>query len=428
MSRLSSLASTIGVLAVLVSFGFADDPKKAPTQDWPQFRGPNRDGISPSKGLLKEWPKDGPTVLWKSEPIGIGYSSLSLVGDRIYTMGDDKDSSYVFALERSTGKKLWSTKVGKSGGNYSGTRCTPTVDGDRVYAIGQFGDLVCLKSDSGQEVWRKNFNKDFKGKSGGWNYTESPLIDGDKLVCTPGGEKAGAIVALNKNTGEMIWQSDFGETAGYSSMVITEAGGVRQYIQLLSQGVAGVSAKDGKVLWRYGKEDKHFAGNTANIPTPIVLGDNVYCAAGYGRGAGLLKLTSEGGDVKVEEVYFKKELSNKHGGVIVVGDYAYCDREDGGGPECIEWKTGKVMWKKEGRVQGSGSASLTYADGLLYIHFANGYVALADADPKLKQYTEKSSFKIPNSDKESWSHPVVVDGKLYVRDKEVLWCYDVTAK
>ncbi len=430
MSRLFSMAGVLSALAILTSFAFAADATKAP--DWPQFRGPKRDGVSTDKGLLKEWPKDGPPLVWKSDPIGIGFSSVAIVGDRIYAMGDEKDSSFVFGLERSTGKKIWSSKVGKPGGQYTGTRCTPTVDGDRVYAIGQFGDLVCLESATGKEVWRKNFDKDFKGHSGGWNYTESPLVDGDNLICTPGGQKKGAIVALNKKTGDLIWESDFGETAGYSSMVITEAGGVRQYVQLLSQGIASVSAKDGKLLWRYGtasKDDnKHFAGNTANIPTPVVLGDYIYSAAGYGRGAGLLKLSSDGGGIKADEVYFKKELSNKHGGVIVVGDYAYCDREDGGGPECIEWMTGKVMWKKEGDVKGGGSASITYADGLLYIHFANGYVALADADPKLKKYTEKSTFKIPNGKDNSWAHPVVVGGKMYLRDKEVLWCYDVSAK
>ena len=292
MSRLFSMASVIGALAILVSFGVAADTKTVPapekkTTDWPQFRGPKRDGLSTDKGLLKEWPKDGPALVWKSEPIGIGFSSVSIVGDRIYTMGDEKDSSYVYVLDRNTGKKLWSTKVGKSGGNYSGTRCTPTVDGDYVYALGQFGDLVCLEADSGKEVWRKDFKKDFKGNSGGWNYTESPLVDGDNLICTPGGDKSGALVALNKKTGDVIWESDFGETAGYSSMVIADIGGVRQYIQLLSQGIAGISAKDGKLLWRYGKDNKHFAGNTANIPNPIVLGDQIFISAGYGRGGGL---------------------------------------------------------------------------------------------------------------------------------------------
>jgi outer membrane protein assembly factor BamB len=427
MSRLCRIGSLL-MLAASSSFSLCAPAPTVSQSDWPQFRGPKRDGLSADIQLLKEWPKDGPKLLWQSEPIGIGYSSVSLVGDRIFTMGDDKDSSYVYALDRNTGKKLWSTKVGKPGGNYSGTRCTPTVDEDLVYAIGQFGDLVCLKADSGEEVWRKDFKKDFKGSSGGWNYTESPLVDGDKLLCTPGGQKSAAIVALNKKTGELIWQADFGETAGYASMVTADVAGVRQYIQLLSQGIAGVSAKDGKLLWRYGKEKEHFAGNTANIPTPVVLGEYIYCAAGYGRGAALLKLSSEGGDIKAEEVYFKKELSNKHGGVIVIGDYAYCDREDGGGPECIEWKTGKVIWKKDKRISGSGSASLTYADGHLYIHFANGYVSLAEANPKLKSYEEKGTFKIPNSDKESWAHPVVAGGRLYLRDKDTLWCYDVSAK
>ena len=428
MSRLISMASVIGALAILVSFGVAADTKTVPapekkTMDWPQFRGPKRDGLSTDKGLLKEWPKDGPALVWKSEPIGIGFSSVAVVGDRLFTMGDDKDSSYVYALDRKTGKKLWSAKVGKPGGNYAGTRCTPTVDGDYVYALGQFGDLVCLDAADGKEKWRKTFGKDFNGKAGGWNYTESLLIDGDRLVCTPGGDKA-AMVALNKANGDVIWMADLKETAGYSSIVVAEIGGVRQYVQLLSQDVVGVDAKDGKILWRYGKN--RIGGNTANIPNPIVLGDQIFISAGYGRGGGLVKIANDGSEFKAEEVYFDKQLNNRHGGVVIVGDYAYGDTDNSGKIWCAEWKTGKVKWKKDARTQGNGSAAIVYADGNLYIRYDNGYVALVPATPD--GYKETSVFKIPNSSNQSWSHPVVVGGKLYLREKDVVWCYDVTAK
>jgi hypothetical protein len=430
MSRLSFPASFV-VLACC-AFAFPAPPAKETAADWPQFRGPKRDAVSTETGLLKEWPKDGPELVWKSEFVGRGMASVAVVGDRVFTTGDDNKgkSSFVYALDRKTGKQLWAAKLGKPGGNTAeGTRGTPTVDGELLYAIGQHGELVCLKAASGEEVWRKDLKKDFKGEVGGWQYCESPLVDGDHLICTPGGSQA-AIVALNKKTGELVWSSDFAETAGYSSMVVTEAGGVRQYVQLLRHGIASVSAKDGKLLWRYQAEPKKgkFYENTANIPSPVVLGEYVYCAAGYGRGAGLVKLSKDGDAVKAEEVYFKDNLTNKHGGVVVVGDYAYSDRDEGGGVQCVEWKTGKVVWKTDKDKEGSGSAAIIYADGHLYVHYANGYVALVAADPTMKTYAEKSCFKLANGDHNSWSHPVVVGGRLYVREKETVWCYDVKAK
>jgi outer membrane protein assembly factor BamB len=326
------------------------------------------------------------------------------------------------ALGRADGKNLWETKVGKPGGNYAGTRCTPTVDGGLVYALGQFGDLVCVEAATGAEKWRRNFAKDFKGRSGGWNYTESPLIDGEKLICTPGGPEA-TLVALDKKTGEVIWKSALGDTAGYSSAVVSTAGGIRQYVQLTANGVVGVSAKDGKLLWRYEKLGR----NVANIPTPIILGDQVFCTAGYGKGGALLTLSRDGDGIKVKEEYYTRDLGNRHGGVVIVGDYAYGDRDQNGTPWCAEWKTGKVKWQRDRRKgKGNGSAAVTYADGNLYVRYSNGYVSLVPAGPD--GYEEKGSFKIPNGDRNSWAHPVVIGGRLYLREKGVLWCYDVKAK
>jgi outer membrane protein assembly factor BamB len=440
MSRLFSWCSLFALLAAacpltacaaLIALTAAD--LKNPEPDWPKFRGPKGDGISGDTGLLKKWPKDGPPLLWQSEPVGIGFSSVSMAGTRIFTMGDDKGSSWVFGLDRNTGKKHWSAKVGKAGGSYSGTRGTPTVYGELVYALGQFGDLVCLEAATGTEKWRKSFAKDFDGRHGSWQYTESPLVDGDKLVCTPGGQKKGAMVALDKKTGSVIWESDFGETAGYASVVITEAGGLRQYVQLLSGGVASVAAQDGRLLWRYhmtGKDSKklYFAGNTANIPNAVVLGDYILAGAGYGPGgAGLMKLSAGGSGVKEEEVYFKREMKSRHGGYVVVGDYVYADTDNSGHPFCAEWKTGKIRWTRKDEGGGKGSVAVVYADGRLYMRYENGYVALVEASPEA--YKEISAFKIPNSGtSQSWSHPVVVGGKLYLREKDILWCYDVKAK
>jgi outer membrane protein assembly factor BamB len=431
LRRILSLAVALVAVPVTSLLLAAPAPPRPPAAEWPQFRGPKRDGVSAETGLLKEWPTNGPALLWQSEFVGAGVASVAVVGDRVFTTGDDKKAgaSFVYALDRKTGKQVWSAKLGgEIGGKMAeGTRGTPTVDGEYVYALGQFGDLVCLEIQSGKEVWRRHLKKDFNGVAGPWQYAESLLVDGDKVICTPGGQKA-TMAALDRKTGAVVWEASIGDAAGYSSPVVAEFGGVRQYVQLLAKGVAAVSAKDGKLLWRYGTQMDRFGGSAANVTTPVVLGKELFCAAGYNRGGGLIKLSRlDNQEIKADEVYFKKELSNKHGGVVVVGDYAYGDQEETGMPQCFEWKTGNVVWKRQQRTQGTGSAAITYADGRLYVRYANGFVALVDADPKGK-YEEKGNFKVPNSDKNSWSHLVVAAGCLYVREKETVYCYDVKAK
>jgi outer membrane protein assembly factor BamB len=400
---------------------------KAASKDWPTFRGVNRDGLSTEKGLLKTWPPTGPAMFWKeaAKGIGEGFSSVSVFGDKVFTMGDVGDSSFTFALERATGKKLWEAKVGRSGapGGYKGTRCTPTVDEELVYALGQGGELVCLQAADGKEVWRKDFRKDFGGSVGGWGYSESPLIDGEKLLCTPGGKDA-TIVALNKKSGEVIWKCGIPkERAEYASMAIAEVGGIRHYVQLLQYNVVGVAAKDGKLLWNYTK----LGDNTANVPTPLVKGDLVFVAAGYGKGGALLKLAAgSDGSVKATEVYYSGELKNRHGGVVLIGKHIYGDKDDSGNPWCADFMTGKTVasWKKQSK--GSGSMSIAYADGFLYCRYQNGIVALVEASPN--GYRETGSFKIQNTKGPSWPHPVVVDGKLYLREQDMLWCFNVKGK
>jgi outer membrane protein assembly factor BamB len=309
---------------------------------------------------------------------------------------------------------FYSAKVGKSGDNLG---CTPTVDGNRVYAIGQQGDIVCVDDASGAVVWRKNFMTDFGGACGGWSYTESPLVDGDGVVCTPGAKNA-LVVALDKRTGAVLWKcpSPFGDsTAGYSSIVVARSGTTKHYVQLTAGGVLGVDPATGKLLWSYDR----LGNNTANIPTPIVLKNEVLCVAGYGKGGALLQLPT--GDEKVKEVWFNRELTNKHGGLVAVGDYVYGDFDDTGRPFCAEIKTGKIVWRKQDRGPGRGSAAVTYADGHLYFRFDNGYMALVEASPT--GYNEISTFKIPGSGSASWAHPVVVGGRMYLREQDALYCY-----
>lgn len=396
--------------------------------EWPQWRGPRRDGISTETGLLKEWSADGPPVAWQIKGLGKGYSSVAIAGGKIFTMGRRGASEFLIALDLEGGSELWATDAGDA----SHSNCTPTIDGELVYALGRKGDLVCAQASDGKEVWRKNFGKDFGGRMmSGWGYSESPLVDGNGLVCTPGAQDS-AIAMLNKKTGEVIWKAGMPEDigrrgkdgSGYSSIVISEACGVRQYVQLTGRGVISVRAKDGKTLWGYNR----VANGTANIPTPIVKGDHVFCSSGYGTGSALLKLTRSGDDFEVEEVYFKngKEMQNHHGGMILLGDYIYCGHgHNQGFPLCIEMLTGKVAWKP-GRGAGTGSAAIVFADDHLYFRYQNGVMALIEADPS--SYQLKGQFDIAIKNGNSWPHPVIASGKLYLRDQDELVCYDIRAK
>ena len=390
--------------------------------DWPQFRGPNRDDVSTETGLLKTWPENGPPLAWTAKGLGGGFSSITVVGDRVFTLGNQKGVTQLVALERDSGKLAWTSPVGPAGGNLG---CTPTVSGDRVYALGQQGDLVCIDT-AGKRVWQRNLKKEFGGEVGGWAYCESPLVDGDRVIVTPGGKDA-TLVALNKANGETLWKCpialpDNRSEAGYSSVVVTKVGDVRHYVQLINGGLVGVSL-DGKLLWKY----ERLGPNTANVPTPIVFGDSVYCSVGYGKGGALLQLKAEGKGVTAKEVYFKQELTNKHGGVVKVGDRLYGDTDDSGRPFCADVQTGKVLWKrKDTDGEGRGSASVTSADGKLYFHYTNGWVALVEADGTA--YKEVGGFQVPKRDGESWSHPVVSGGRLYLREGDFLYCYDIREK
>jgi len=390
--------------------------------DWPQWRGPNRDAISKESGLLKEWPASGPRLVWKAAGLGSGYSTVAVVGERIYTTGDRPDANYLVALNRADGKILWSAKLGgKAGapgwGGFAGPRATPTVDGDLVFAVDQWGEMACFNAGDGKELWRKNFTTDFGGARPEWGFSESPLVDGDRVMVTPGGSR-GAIVALDKKTGAMIWQSrEFTDAAHYSSLILVNWGGVRQVIQLTADSVAGVAVADGKLLWRAVRK-----GRTAVIPTPIFDSGLVYVTSGYGVGCNLFKVTEAGGKFSVEQLYENKVMQNHHGGAIKIGDYVY-GHSDGRGWTCQDFKTGEVKWQEKSKL---GKGSLVFADGRFYLRQEDkqGTVALIEASPE--GYKELGRFDQPDrSSKNSWPHPVVAGGRLYLRDQDILLCYDV---
>jgi outer membrane protein assembly factor BamB len=400
-----------GLLAVSVAGAGAGD--------WPQWRGEKRDGHSTDKGLLKQWPQGGPKLLWKSKGLGGGFSSVSVAQDRIFTMGDASDSGYVYALNEKDGKQIWAAKVGRTegGGGYPGPRCTPTVDRDIVVAVGQHGDLVCLETKSGRENWRKSMQKDFGGKMmSGWGYSESPLVDGDRVVVTPGG-KDGAMVALDRKSGKELWRcADFKDQAAYSSIMIAEIAGVRQYVQLTGSSVVGVAPNDGRLLWQATRK-----GQTAVIPNPIIHQDHVYVTSGYGVGCNLFKISKSGDKFSAEEVYANKVMVNHHGGVIRVGEHLY-GYSDGKGWTCQQFKSGDSLWAEKKLDKGA----IAYADGHLYLRGerGKGTIVLIEATPKA--FVEKGRFDQPDrTDQQSWPHPVIANGRLYIRDQDTLLCYDV---
>ena len=390
--------------------------------DWPQWRGPERRNQSQETNLLREWPKDGPPLAWKIDNLGRGFSGVAVAGGRVYTIGDEGDDSFLRCLEEKDGKTVWSTKIGRAGesGRYYGPRSTPAVDGGHVYALAREGELVCLDTKDGKEVWRKHLRTDFGGSLPRWGYAESVLVDENRVVCTPGAQN-GTLIALNKMTGETLWRTKgWTDAAHYSSPVRAEIHGIPQYVQMTADSVAGVGVADGKLLWRAERK-----GKTAVIPTPLVQDNLVFVSSGYGVGCNLFQIDKAGNALTAKEVYSGKQIVNHHGGMVLLDGYVY-GVDDSGSLKCIEMKSGKEAWSNP-CVRSKGS--LTLADGRLYVRSEarDGTIALVEASPAA--YRETGRFNQPDRSRDnSWPHPVVANGKLYIRDQGVLLCYDVRAK
>jgi outer membrane protein assembly factor BamB len=390
--------------------------------DWPQWQGPDRTRISKETGLLKEWPAGGPRVIWTANGLGSGYGSMAVAGDRVFLQGARGPNSAVIALNRADGKEVWSKVLGPIETRMrtergAGPRGTPTVDidgADRLYVLTENGDLACLKTD-GSMVWQRNILKDFGGAQLQWLISESPLIDGPHVVVSPGGPGAG-MVKLDKMTGKTVWTSkELSDSAAYSSITAADVQGVRTYMTFTDTAGVGVRASDGKLMFRY----PNAANRTANVATPVYSNNKVFFTSAYGTGGGLLDLTVQNGEVAAKEVYFTREMRNHHGGVVLVDGYLY------GFSDliltCLEFTTGKLMW----RDRSVGKGSVTYADGHLYIQGETNMVGLAEATPS--GYREKGRFEIPDKGMPSWAHPVVSDGRLYVRNQDTLLVYDIKA-
>ena len=386
--------------------------------DWPQWRGPDRNGISKETGLLSQWPRSGPPVAWSAAMLGAGYGSISVQGDRVYVQGMRNRQSVVSTLNRADGKLVWVRILGPAGDNDRGPgpRSTPTIDGDRVYALSETGDLACLRVADGSVIWQRNILKDFRGSNPYWLLSESPLIDGNLVIVTPGGRGAG-VVALDKMSGMTVWTSkDLSDGAGYASPIVADVGGVRTIMTFTADAGVGVRASDGKLMWR----NSTAANGTANIATPVYSDGKVFFTSSYGAGAALLGLRASGGEVRAQEIYSTRDMKNHHGGVVLVNGYIYGFNDSI--LTCLEFASGKMVW----RDRSVGKGAISYADGHLYILSEDNIVGLVEATPA--GYREKGRFSIADQGLPSWAHPVVSGGRLYIRNQGTLTSYDVRAR
>ena len=381
--------------------------------EWPQWRGPNRDGISKETGLLKQWPTGGPPLVWTAKGAGTGYSSLAVTGGRIFTMGVRGEREYIIAFDVATGKEVWATA---NGGAYrdsrgDGPRGTPTIDGAQLYALGGNGDLSCLETSSGRVVWTMNVLKKFGGSNTKWGISESPLVVGEKVLVNAGGPDA-SVIALNKKDGSLIWKSQ-SDAPGYSSAMLATVGPTTHVVVVTDQRAVGLDLKDGKLLWSY----KKAFNDVANVATPVIRGNRVFLSSDYGTGAGLVEIKA---DNTAQEVYFTKDMRNHHSSSILIGDYLY--GFSSGILTAMKFDTGEVAW----RDRSVGKGSLVYADGYLYAFSENGVVGLVEATPT--GYVEKGRFRIQQDSLPTWTHPVIAGGRLYLRDQNTIYAYDVKAK
>lgn len=385
-------------------------------EDWPQWRGVNRDGKSAERGLLKSWPQGGPPRAWQAAGAGEGYSSFSVAGGRLYTLGARGGTEYVVAFDEATGKKIWEVANGSRFGNDrgDGPRGTPTIDGAQLYAYGASGDLSAIDTATGRKIWSINVLERFGGRNIQWGLSESPLVLRDRIIVNAGGSGA-SIVAVSKKDGSVLWRSQSDE-AGYSSAILHEVGGIPQAIVFTAQRALGVDTRDGRLLWSYDR----VSNRTANIATPIARGNRVFVSSDYGTGAALLELSASGNAVNAKEVYFTREMRNHHASSVLIGDHLY------GFSSAIltamKFDTGEVAW----RDRSVGKGSVIFADERLYLYSETGVVGLAEATPA--GYREHGRFQIRTGSLPTWSHPVVANGKLYLRDQDNIYAYDVRAK
>jgi outer membrane protein assembly factor BamB len=409
------LTSSLLMTAILAAPGAAQ---------WPQFHGPNHDNRSKETGLLKQWPEGGPKLLWTATGCGIGFSSLAVANNTIYTAGGVNDTTVVLAFDMQ-GQPKWQSPNGphwkprgrgRFGATFGGSRPTPTVDGDRVYHLSSLGRLAAYQVVDGKELWNVDIVKAFGAKMPRWGFSESVLVDGDKVILYPGGPK-GYMVALDKRSGKVVWaNTDIGDPASYCSAAPVEIRGRRQLVTLSTKSVLGVDPESGKLLWRHPFENKR----ATNITMPLVLGDRIFATHGYGGGSLLLQLQTGAGPITVKELWRTKQPDNHHGCVVHVDGRVYATGHRRQGLCTVSLADGRILHKTEGK------GTFLYADGLLYFLDESGAMSLID--PSQPEHRVVSSFAVPSGGQgQYWAHPVVCGKRLYVRHADKLFAYDIAA-
>ena len=398
-------------------------------QDWPRWRGANMDGVVRAQGLNLDWTQRTPTLAWTFRQAGVGFSSPTIVGTTLYLTGSDERNDFALALDTRTGNVIWRQSLApryvQAWGD--GPRGSVTVDGDRLYLILGGGQIFCLAAADGRIIWQRHLVNDFGGAmKGDWGYSESPLVDGNLVICSPGGSR-GLMVALDKNTGALVWQSsEWTDRASYSSPIVAVVNGVRQYIQQSSSGVAGVSASDGRLLWRVAIPA--YEGASAIIPSPIYHDNMVYVTNGYGNGCNYIRLTRDGDRFRAELVYSNTNMINQHGGVVLVGGHIY-GFSDAHGWVSQNVSTGAQAWTHRDRAGVDKGAILAVNDRLLIQDERSGLMAIIAASPN--GYREFGRMAMPERttiqtrNNMVWAHPVIANGRLYVRDQDLLFAFDL---
>jgi outer membrane protein assembly factor BamB len=407
--RLGRTMGTTATVTVLAGLALS-------AADWPQWRGPRRDGVAAETGLMKTWPAEGPPLAWQAAGAGNGYSSFSVAGGKLYTLGAKGPEEFVLAYDAATGKPLWETSIGArlNDDRGDGPRGTPTLDGNRLYAIGGRGDLACVDLTTGKKLWSVSFPSTFSAAPPGWGFAESPLIVGDRVIVNAGGSDA-SIVALDKASGKVLWKAG-NDRAAYSSAMLHETGGIRQAIFFTASTAQGVDISNGRILWTYNRANN----NVANVSTPVIRGDRVFISSDYGTGGALLQLTPSGGGITAKEIYFTGDMRTHHNTAVLVGDHMYGFSSSI--LTAMKFDDGTVAWKN----RSVGKGSLVAAEGQLYLYSENGVVGLADAVPD--EYRERGRFRVKSGNLPTWSHPVVSEGLLYLRDQDAIYAYDVKAR
>jgi outer membrane protein assembly factor BamB len=403
-----------------IKAGTEEHAADRPPGHWPQWRGPHRDNVSPETGLMREWPKDGPPLAWKAEGLGHGVPSVAVAGGRVFVLGYRDDHEYLTALNERDGKRLWSQPIGPAVMESSVMRWlsqrTPTVDDDRVYAFTARGALICLEAATGKELWRKDYVKDFAGRPGPWGYCDFPLVDGEKLIATPGGKES-TVVALHKRTGEPLWKCAAPQSprGTHGAGVVANIAGTRQFVHQLETGVVGISTSDGKLLWQFAP----FGDNRGNVHTAMIQGDQVFASCGWGVGLAFLKISHGKEGFEVQTIYRSKTpVESWLGSSVLLGDYVHA--ADG---KCIELKSGNVISRIAAK--GTGRSTLVCAEGRLYHRSQYNVVTLTEVSSK-GEYVKKGEFQAPMHSKDpTWTFPVIAGGRLYLRHHDVVLCYDL---